>query len=32
MYLVEVADGIYGKSGKKVDQIGIYCYPNSMFE
>ena len=24
--------GIYGKSGKKVDQIGIYCYPNSMFE
>lgn len=24
--------GIYGRSGNKVDKIGIYCYPNSMFE
>ena len=23
--------GIYGRSGGKIDRIGIYCYPNSMF-
>lgn len=24
--------GIYGRSGNKLDKIGIYCYPNSLFQ
>ncbi len=23
--------GIYGRSGNKLDQLGVYCYPNNMF-
>lgn len=23
--------GIYGRSGNKLDQMGIYCYANNLF-